>query len=414
MTNIFYGIPSESNIRNNIDKWINVAGTPEVFSAKDEDLHKYQTKLLGKYDVISLDEALKRYPSVDVWVTYRKADNTGKMLLTKIPPEKIHFLEADLEYRRGCNFLGRHLFYRQNNFSPCCISGKCPIIQTSGTISQRLTQWKDDVTKLIDDIRNEKPNKCQNCHLLNYGFWHKSVKLSVLGFLQDLPGDECNFNCVYCFARKKLDRLKDDDEGLTTCDIIRQLSEMPELDTEDFAIRLANGEFCVNKYCDEMLDIFSKTKWKIVLRSNCSIYKEKLATLMESGRIRELLTSLDAGTRETFKKIKQVDCFDKVVENLRKYPLDKTRFLLKYIFLEGLNDNETDVDGFYEIAKEIKAIIMFSADYKTNATPYTKKMRELTLRIINKAKADSIKIHPDNGYLNPQDAKFIKEYLTQN
>ena len=79
---------------------------------------------------------------------------------------------------------------------------------------------------------------------------------------------------------------------------------------------------------------------------------------MQTGRIVKIITSIDAGTRETFKKIKRNDMFDKVMENLRKYPVNKTKLILKYLILEGVNDNETDIDRFYEIAKEAGAVIM--------------------------------------------------------
>ncbi|MCL2018849.1 MAG: hypothetical protein FWG70_03725 [Oscillospiraceae bacterium] len=99
--NIFYGVLNEDVVRKHINKWINIAGIPDIFVEKDENLHKYPKKLLGKYDVVSLNEALECYPNADFWVTYRKASVTAKMLLTKIPPEKLHFLEADLENRHS-------------------------------------------------------------------------------------------------------------------------------------------------------------------------------------------------------------------------------------------------------------------------------------------------------------------------
>jgi len=204
-------------------------------------------------------------------------------------------------------------------------------------------------------------------------------------------------------------RLKNDDDGFTTYEILQQLSQMPEYDTEEFTVRLANGEFFANRHCDEMLDILLQTKWKIQLISNYSIYNEKFATLLENGRVKRSTTSLDAGTRETFQKIKQVDRFDKVVENLKRYPLDKTRFSIKYIFLEGINDNETDIDGFYEIAKEIGGNITLSADENLHFAPWTDKMRELALRIIKKAKADNIAVLSNSAYINRSDAKFIRD-----
>jgi len=409
MAIIFFGISNESNISKSIDKWISIAGTPDIFAENDESLEHYQTKLLGKYDVVSIEEALRRYPEADVWVTYRKAHNTAKALCKKVLPQKIRFLEADLEYRQGCTYLGNFISYRKNNFSPCCIAGRCPVEKASGSIRQRLAHWQEFTTKLIDDIRNDKPTKCHKCHLLKYGFWRKSVKLNVVSFGSNQPGDVCNFKCVYCFSERTLEHLKKDNDGHTTYEILQQLSEMPEFDTEEFTMQFANGEFCANRHCDEMLDILLKSKWEIVLNSNCSIYKEKLATLMETGRIRRITTSLDSGTRETFKKIKQVDSFDRVVSNLKKYPMDKTRLLVKYIFLEGINDNEKDIEGFYEIVKEVGGTVMFSADENTNFAPYTENMRELTASIIKKAKADGVKIDASSGYLNPQDSKFIQD-----
>jgi hypothetical protein len=404
MARIFYGVSGD--ISKKIDKWIAVAGTPDIFSEEDGNLKNFDTKILGKWDIVSVDEALKRYPGADVWVTYRTANNTAKMLLTKLPPEKIHFLEADLEYRKGCAYLGNFISYRKDNFSPCCITGEAPVIRTSGSIRQRLAQWNDYTAKLLGDVRYERSNDCEKCHLLRYGFWRKSVKLDEINFGSNQPGDVCNFKCTYCFCEPALGRLKNDNDNdsLTTYEILRQISKMPEYADKKLILRLANGEFCANKHCDDMLDIFLENKWEFKLLSNFSIYNEKLARLMESGRIKTTTVSLDAGTRETFKAVKQSDSFDKVVANLKRYPVGRTRLLLKYIFLEGVNDNENDVNGYYETAKEIGGVLALSADLNA---PFTDKMRGLALKIIKKAKADGIEIDAGSSYLNPSDAKFI-------
>ena len=98
---IFYGIPSENNVKRNIDKWINEAGEPDLFVEKDENLCIYKNKFLDKYDVVSFKEAMERFPNADVWVTWRKAEKTRKMLSAVLPAEKLHFLEdrsADSAY----------------------------------------------------------------------------------------------------------------------------------------------------------------------------------------------------------------------------------------------------------------------------------------------------------------------------
>ena len=72
--------------------------------------------------------------------------------------------------------------------------------------------------------------------------------------------------------------------------------------------------------------------------------------------------SLDAGTAETFAKIKQVDCFDKVVTNLRLYSRDGGGIDLKYILMDGINLGKQDLDGFLDIAKEVSAAVIISCD----------------------------------------------------
>ena len=406
MSIIFFGITSESHIANNIDNWISIAGTPDIFSERDDHIAKYQTKLLNKYEVVTIDEALKRFPNANVWVTYPKVGYIPGMLAKKLPTNRIHFLEADLEYRKGCKYLGKFMLYREGSFSPCCVTGHMPSFKVSGSVKERVIKWQSVTTKLIEAAQLDSQNKCKNCHMLKSDFWRKSVRLNMLSLASNNRGDVCNFKCVYCFAQDSLKQTRDSKNGISAYEILQQLYEVPELDKEDLTLLISNGEFCANKHCDEMLDIFLKTNWKMDLTSNCSIYREKLESLMESGRVVSIVTSIDAGTRETFKKIKRNDMFDKVVENLRRYPLSKTRLHLKYIFLEGINDNEADINGFYDIAKEVNGIIMFSSNL---TKPYTPKMRELALMIAKRAKADGVEISTGGNFLHPDDARFINE-----
>ena len=94
MSNIFFGILSENIVMKNINKWIEIAGIPDVFVEKDENLAKYTTKLLDKYNVVSLNVALARYPDADIWVTYPKAGITRQALIDAgVLAAKIHLLE---------------------------------------------------------------------------------------------------------------------------------------------------------------------------------------------------------------------------------------------------------------------------------------------------------------------------------
>jgi molybdenum cofactor biosynthesis enzyme MoaA len=74
------------------------------------------------------------------------------------------------------------------------------------------------------------------------------------------------------------------------------------------------------------------------------------------------LESLDAGTRESYTKIKGKDVFDTVVENIRRYAANSGNIQLKYIVMPE-NCNDDDLNGFLAICGEIKPMkIRISCD----------------------------------------------------
>lgn len=400
---LYYGI--SENMKKSFNDFVKITGEPKLIIEKDESLADYSEKrLFDKYDIVSLDEALKRYPDAVVWVTYLYASNTARRLLKRINPERIKFFKADLEYRKGCSFLGHFIDYRVDNFSPCCVSGNSKV-KTSGAIPERMAHWERYVRQLIDDIKNGRPNKCDNCKHLKEGFWPKKVELDYICFATNHPGDVCNLRCSYCFVEKRFKELNSEEkEGYTTYETIQQLSQMPEYNRSDVCIELSNGEFCANKHCNEIFDILFKTKWKARFVTNMTIYNEKFAEFLKTGRTTNILTSLDAGTPETYKAIKKVDCLNKVIENIKRYPLKDVDFRLKYIFLDGINDNEADVDGFYNIVKDVGCkTILISSD---RSKPFTEKIKALVIRLIKNAKQDGIRILK-SSYLSPKDNVFI-------
>ena len=405
---VFYGIPA--HVPNSMSKYISIAGEPVVFTGSEEEVEKYKNRpYLNKYKVMPLAEVLKQYPENDIWVTYKIANTTAKKLAKHYDPKKIHFFEANLEYKLSCGFIGHFIDYRVDNFSPCCI-GKHPSVKTSGTVQERIAHWENYTVKLLEDIKNGVPTACDSCKYLKEGFYPRDIKLDYFCFATNHPGDVCNLRCSYCFVQNRFQKFKENPEGLTTYETLKQLSEIPEYNNSNTTIELSNGELCANKNCNEIFDILFSTKWKVRFVTNMTIYTEKFSEFLKTGRTVNVLTSLDSGTPETFLKIKKVDCFNKVVENLKKYPLENANLRLKYIFLEGVNDNEADVYGFYNVVKEVGCkSISISSD---RSKPFTEKIRNLVKGLIEKAKEDGVKIFK-SAYLSKQDEKYIDDIVAQ-
>ncbi|MCL1994642.1 MAG: radical SAM protein [Defluviitaleaceae bacterium] len=420
-TKIFFGI--DSKLKAQMDSYITAHGEPNAVCAEDSILNLWKNKkYMNKYDVISFDDAIKKFPKADVFITYAHtptATKAAKKIAKKVSRDKIYFLAADVEYRKSCGSLGSELMFSPSSVATCSIESrifKSPKVKFKKDISvvERINIWYNLVTDIIENARYGRSTTCDNCPRFKLGLYPKQPSIKKLLFTSDLPKSTCNFKCTYCITTenntwKKLRDVK----GPTTRDVIKELSQMSEFNREDFIVYLANGEPLAGRYANEILDILLASKWKLDIISNSGIYREKLVTLMDSGRIGYMVTSLDCGTRETFKKIKQVDRFDAVLSNLRRLPLHKIKtFYLKYIFLQDINDNDAEVDAFYEIAKELKVDIMLSVnsiDKDRSNWPYTDKMRILTENIIKKAKTDGLKVGWDENRMHPTDQKFIRE-----
>ena len=89
---------------------------------------------------------------------------------------------------------------------------------------------------------------------------------------------------------------------------------------------------------------------------------------------------MDAGTLETFYKIKGVDCYGRVCDNLRKYATQTDNaIMLKYVFLPGINDNKIDVNGFFELATELNiANVLISYDFNEGEN-----LNEIMIEMVN-------------------------------
>ena len=75
-----------------------------------------------------------------------------------------------------------------------------------------------------------------------------------------------------------------------------------------------------------------------------------------TGRL-DVTVSVDCSDRETYKKIKQIDAYDKVMETLKLYASaqteNKTLVRSKYIIIPGVNDNEKEVEKWLEQSVDI-------------------------------------------------------------
>jgi pyruvate-formate lyase-activating enzyme len=210
---------------------------------------------------------------------------------------------------------------------------------------------------------------CANCPYIKetYYFKHRKIRQIALTAV-----NACNFKCIYCsqkqFEPYKYSAFEDTFKALMKLEANGILAA-------DAFVALSMGEFSAQDKGNKLANYVSG--YDSVLFTNAYKWSETAASALEKGKS-YLYASVDAGTRETYKTVKGRDVFDQVCDNLRKYAA-KGAVVLKYIICEGYNDNNTDIQGFFELADNVAYLVVLSRDYYQKGT-----LSDVTLRLCDK------------------------------
>jgi len=175
---------------------------------------------------------------------------------------------------------------------------------------------------------------------------------------------QCDCACIYC-AQKIL--YQDITQKYELLPLIKQLYNQKVLSLDGLVVEFQGGNISMLKEFDDLLKEFNSSGCNdFIFLMNGIKYLPIFETVSLSDNSYACI-SFDSGTRETFKKIKQVDAFDQIVENIKKIE-EKTnlRFSFKYIFIKGLNDNVEEIEKFITLVKSFKRVnnIVFEIDYR--------------------------------------------------
>ncbi|GHV55590.1 hypothetical protein FACS1894216_18330 [Synergistales bacterium] len=363
MTNkIFYG--AGDNARKNLARWIKEIGEPVCFADMDSrkrgkyfsDSPGLETSRGGGYEVTSLADAIDKYPDYELWLTLAPVNllNATEQLIERgIPKERIHYCE-DVEYRRGCYYLGEYIVVWDCGIGPCCtqynkLTPYTDKVHSEESVRYCIGEFRQWLNKTLALMSTDSATDCDSCSLLKWGYYLKNPKIKWLSAGAGFANTICNCRCIYCNQQETA--FKGSYQILDGYDIHRILSD--EFGASIESVALAEGEITVLPHRNKLLNLIIEKGWSAMVATNALLYNDDVAAIL-STQSSALNVSLDAGTAETYHKVKGVNAFSKVIENLEKYAESKGRILLKYILLPGLNDNFEDVNGFIKIAVRLK------------------------------------------------------------
>ena len=163
--------------------------------------------------------------------------------------------------------------------------------------------------------------------------------------------------CIYCseqyLSKRKLVVKPQKSDYYDLYPIIKDLYNKNILDSKNLEVLFQGGNVSVLEEFDDLAEIFvTNGAKKLELAVNNIKYLPIIEKLCTKTFI-DFDISIDCGCRETFKKLKIVDKFDDVVENLRKYAKLPVQIRLKYILIKGVNDNIEEISKYIELMKDI-------------------------------------------------------------
>ena len=263
----------------------------------------------------------------------------------------VHLMRDGIEYRRGCGSLGELIVFSASHITPCCVSAYGKRIEyedkilTVSIVRRCIQEFRSWVSKTIELLCTDKPTDCDGCTLLKWGYYPKNPEIKRIVVGGGFVDTVCNCRCIYCHQTRE--RSLKTPQTLTGYDIYR--IGFDEFGDSIKSVVLADGEITALPHCDKLLELVIENGWSAYIVTNAIIYNEKLARILNRPNS-ALNVSIDAGTAETYRKIKGLDAFSEVLSNLERYakvaPIE-----LKYILLPGINDAFEDVNGFISIAK---------------------------------------------------------------
>lgn len=287
-----------------------------------------------------------------------------------------------------CRELSEYLQFMPAALSTCCKLGVVDAYLCEWFIAGRApqTSMENYLEKrsyyMEESQKGRVPLYCKGCSFLtqDHGDNNQTVSRFIIS-----DHAFCNADCVYCCDACSIPRKE---TGATVPEryaaILWALEQLLKRDllNQRAVVQLAGGEITINPYKEKIYETVKRVlqrlpELQLQILSNCFIYDQEIANLLALGKSSYLQCDLDAGTPETYIKVKGFNKFDTVRENLKKY----SKFgivKLKYVVLPGWNDSQADFEGTVALLKDLKINeLMLSPEFNVSRESNREKIREV-------------------------------------
>ncbi len=253
---------------------------------------------------------------------------------------------------KTCKDLENSLYLAPNEIRACCkrffykgkMRGDAKLLDIEGDKVPKTSDIANARKKVFDEIQLNKNEQCKGCVFLKTVEKKPNFNSNV-SYLSIEHHSVCNLRCTYCseiyWGGKR--------SKYNVVEFVSYLSKNNSLDNCNQVV-WGGGEPTLDKSFEQILEaIDEKANPKIYHRvfTNSVRLSDPIIKFLKKGIIK-IVTSVDAGTSETFKKIRGRQRIENVFENLKKYAkIDPNKITVKYIFTED-NIEEGELEAFVE------------------------------------------------------------------
>jgi len=259
---------------------------------------------------------------------------------------------------KTCHLLEHGIYFYYDSIQVCCfLTGKVgkPFYLVPDYKGGKIN-WEE----IIDRYRTLRQNvrkgiidpHCDGCFNFNYDILDDEDYFSNFYISH---WTRCNCACNYCYT----DENKQFFNSFQEYKMMPIFQEMIEKNLLRFNGYLAYGggePACLDEF-DDITELFLNNNIREVVTNTSGIKPVKsIIEGLPTGRL-NVTISIDSSDRETYKKIKQIDAYDKVIDTLKIYTNAQTEkknlVRSKFLIIPGLNDNEKEINNWLEQTVDI-------------------------------------------------------------
>ena len=268
----------------------------------------------------------------------------------------------------SCPWIQHGLVFFRYKITNCCYCGHIGGGHTllKNDYNGQLINWKHFFKQKSEYSRLAKKgfinDNCVDCPFLEERYaedWESGEQYISNRYISHWI--ECNSKCIYCFATQHPEEFKYKHKNYSVLPIIKDMLQNNIL-RRGGSVHFGGGEPTILPEFEDIIRLLLDYKfYDLRVHTSGIKYSPILERGIREGRLR-VVVSLDAGSRETYKKIKQVDAYDIVRENVKRYAaVQVPRYhaltpdlyydgsicaSTKFIVIPGINDTEEEVENW--------------------------------------------------------------------